>query len=111
MTPRKLVNIGEKPELPTIHEFFTEMAERQHEEIRRLKSEVAGQPLTGELKPHPKDSRKPVPDPWLLHPTRIKRKPAQKKAAKKRSVSVAPKRTKKKSAVKKTARNPKRKSR
>jgi hypothetical protein len=87
MTPRKLVKIGEKPELPTIHEFFIEMAERQHEEIRRLKAEVAGQPVTGKLKPHPKDSRKPVPDPWLLHPTRIKRVPAKKKVTKKGSLS------------------------
>jgi hypothetical protein len=102
MTPRKLVKIGEKLELPTIHEFFTEMADRQHEEIRRLKAEVAGQPLIGELTSHPKDPRKPVPDPWLLHPTRIKRTPGKKKAAKK-STAV-----RKKSAAKKAA--PKRKT-
>ncbi len=101
MPHRKLVKIGDSPKLPTIMEFFQDMAGRQSDEIRRLKAEIAGQPLTGELAPHPEDSRKPVPDPWLLHPVRIKRaaaKPAKKKAAKK--TSARPKKTAKKKPAK-----------
>ncbi len=79
MPHRRLVKIGEAPKLPTIQEFFVQMAERQNQEIRRLKAEVAGQPESGDLQPHPTDSRIPVPDPWLLHPVRVKRAPATKK--------------------------------
>ncbi len=94
-----MVNIGETPKLPTIQEFFTEMAERQHDEIRKLKAEIAGRPLSGEVNPHPEDPRKPVPDPWILHPVRIK--PAKKKTPKKRAVKKS---TARKSAAKKSKR-------
>jgi hypothetical protein len=94
-----LVKIGDTPKLPTIQEFFVQMAERQRDEIRKLKAELASQPLTGDLDPRPEDSRKPVPDPWLLHPVRIKRAPAKKKSAKKvvakKSSSIKKKTTKK----------------
>lgn len=98
MPHRKLVKIGETPKLPTIEEFFRQMAERQHDEIRRLKAEVAGQPLTGELDPHPGDPRKPVPDPWLLHPVRVKTSAAKKKAAAKKSPTKRTSKTKTKKA-------------
>lgn len=108
MPHRKLVKIGEEAQLPTIGEFFTQMAERQHEEIRRLKTEVADQPLMGELNPHPVDSRKPVPDPWLLHPVRVKKSKTNKKTAAK-SAGRKPSKRKTKSA-KKTARAKRKKS-
>lgn len=103
MPHRRLVKIGDTPKLPTIQEFFTVMADRQRDEIRKLKAELAGQPLDGDLDPHPIDPRTPVPDPWLLHPVRIKRAPAKKKTAAKKS---APKKSvaKKKSTKKKTRR-------
>ncbi len=103
MPSRKLVKIGETPKLPTINEFFTGMAEQQHEEIQKLKQEIAGLPPLEGAKPAKKDPRKPVSDPWLLHPTRIKRTPKKKKAPRK------PGSTSVKRASKKMARNPKRK--
>lgn len=117
MPHRRLVKIGDEPKLPTIQEFFTVMADRQRDEIRKLKAELAGQPLDGELDPHPVDPRTPVPDPWLLHPMRIKRAPAKKKIAAKKSTAkktaakkTAKKATKKK-AGKRTARSTKKPSR
>jgi len=81
MPHRKLIQIGTPQKLPTIREFLTEMAERQRDEIRRLKAEV----LHGEA---PEQSEKPqsptklVPDPWQLHPVRIKKARPQKKLTK-----------------------------
>lgn len=83
MPHRKLVKIGDSPKLPTIQEFFQTMAERQRDEIRRLKEEVAGQSPRESADISTNDPRKPVPDPWLLHPVRIKRTPGKKTAAKK----------------------------
>ena len=91
MPNRKLVKIGANPKLPTIEEFFLDMAARQHDEIRKLKQEIAGNPISGEPLAAPADPRKPVPDPWLLHPTRIKRAPSRRKSAKK-TASSTPKR-------------------
>jgi hypothetical protein len=109
MPNRKLVKIGEDPKLPTIEEFFLDMAARQHDEIRKLKQEIAGHPLSGEPLVAPADPRKPVPDPWLLHPTRIKRAPSKRKNAKK-TASSTPKRkvSARRTAAKKTS--PKKKS-
>lgn len=103
MPHRKLVKIGESPKLPSIQEFFTEMAARQHEEIRRLKAEVAGQPVDGALEAHPLDTRRPVPDPWLLHPVRIKRVAAKKAGRGRTSISSRSKKAAPKSARKKSA--------
>lgn len=107
MAKPKLVNIGQDPELPTIREFFTEMSERQGEEIRRLKEEigVAG-PSNSKPRTRAKVSRKrPVPDPWQLHPvrrTKIASKKSAKKAAAKTSARKSP--AKKKKAAKSTKR-------
>jgi hypothetical protein len=86
MPHRKLVRIGETPTLPTISQFLKEMAVRQHEEIQRLKSEA----LSGEL-PDPTvpeaDHDSLTPDPWQLHPVRVKRIP--KKRATKKSLKLS----------------------
>ena len=103
MPNRKLVKIGENPELPTIEEFFLDMAARQYDEIRKLKQEIAGYPLSGEPTAPPADSRKPVPDPWLLHPTRIKRATAKRKVAKKSSSASRRMASTKKTKAKKTS--------
>lgn len=97
MPHRKLVKIGDTPKLPSIQEFFIQMADRQHEEIEKLKTEIAGHPSTGESISHPVDPRMPVPDPWLLHPVRVKRATAKKKAPKKTAT--------KKSGAKTSAKN------
>jgi len=70
MPHRKLVQIGAPQKLPTIREFLTEMAERQRDEIRRLKAEVlhGKSPKRAE---EPQPDTKLVPDPWQLHPVRI----------------------------------------
>jgi hypothetical protein len=99
MPNRKLVKIGETPKLPTIEEFFLEMSARQHDEIRKLKEEIAGHPASSAPLSAPVDPRKPVPDPWLLHPTRIKRAPAKLKPGKKKS----PRSSKGRATAKKTA--------
>lgn len=99
MPHRKLVKIGETPKLPTIEQFFQEMAVRQHDEIRKLKEELAGHAPGDPADFGPHDPRKPVPDPWLLHPTRIKRTPAKRKASKKASAG----KPKSKRPAKKTA--------
>lgn len=99
MAKPKLVNIGQDPELPTIREFFTEMSERQGEEIRRLKEEVgvAG-PSNSKPRTRAKVPRKrPVPDPWQLHPvrrTKVSAKKSAKKAVVKKSAGKAPARKK-----------------
>ncbi len=107
MPNRKLVRIGEEPKLPSIAEFFTEMASRQKEEIERLKQEAeakitkkAGTPRRAAPR---KSSGKTVePYPWLLHPVR---KPAAKKSSKSRSVKGTkpkPKATKSRKQVRTT---------
>ena len=103
MPHRKLVKIGETPTLPTISQFLNEMAARQHEEIQRLKSEALSGKLPDPTVPeeHHEDL---TPDPWQLHPVRIKQ-PAKKTSRRKGSAkrSVRAKATVKK-AVKRTAR-------
>ena len=86
MPYRKLVKIGETTPLPTISQFLGEMAQRQHEEIQRLKSEAFAGKLPNSAVPE-EDHDELTPDPWQLHPVRIKKAP--KKVSKKR---VAPKR-------------------
>jgi hypothetical protein len=87
MPHRKLVRIGETPTLPTISQFLKDMAVRQHEEIQRLKSEA----LSGEL-PDPTvpeaDHDSLTPDPWQLHPVRVKRIP-KKRATSKKSLKLS----------------------
>jgi hypothetical protein len=82
MPHRKLIQIGTPQKLPTIREFLTEMAERQRDEIRRLKAEVLhGE--TPEQSEKPQSATKLVPDPWQLHPVRfIKTRPQKKNRAK-----------------------------
>jgi len=81
MPHRKLVQIGAPPKLPTIREFLSEMAERQRDEIRRLKAEVLHGEAPEQTK-NPQSDTKLVPDPWQLHPVRVKRTRPQKKLAK-----------------------------
>jgi hypothetical protein len=92
MPHRRLVKIGEPPKLPTISQFLTDMAAKQHEEIQRLKSEA----LTG-LLPDPtvpeEHHEELTPDPWQLHPVRIK-KAAKKKSSKKASAKKSAKSSK-----------------
>jgi hypothetical protein len=103
MPHRKLVKIGEKVTLPTISQFLLEMATRQHEEIARLKSEA----LTGVL-PDPtvpeEHHENLTPDPWQLHPVRIKKiatkRASVKSAAKKKARSSKPVRRAKPSKTK-----------
>jgi hypothetical protein len=73
-----------------------EMATRQHEEIARLKSEAASgifpDPTVAE-----QHHEELTPDPWQLHPVRVK-KSAKKKSSKKASAkksAKSPKRAKK----------------
>ena len=73
MPHRKLIQIGAPQKLPTIREFLTDMAERQRDEIRRLKAEA----LHGEGREQPQvkssSPDKLEPDPWQLHPVRIQK--------------------------------------
>jgi hypothetical protein len=84
MPYRKLVKIGETTPLPTISQFLSEMAQRQHEEIQRLKSEALAGKLPNSTVPE-EHLDELTPDPWQLHPVRIKKAP--KKATKKRVAS------------------------
>jgi hypothetical protein len=99
MPHRRLVKIGEPVNLPTISQFLAEMATRQHEEIQRLKSEALSGVLPDPTVPE-EHHETLTPDPWQLHPVRI-RKSASKKAKSSKSSKV-PKRkaTKAKKAVK-----------
>ena len=106
MPHRKLVKIGDSPKLPTIQEFFQEMAVRQRDEIRRLKEEIAGHAPKEATDFTKQDPSTPVPDPWLLHPTRTKRAPAKKKTAKKKAASKKPQRKAAKKASSKPRRKP-----
>lgn len=81
MPHRRLVKIGEPPKLPTISQFLTDMAARQHEEIVRLKIEAASGVLPDPTVPEEHHDEL-TPDPWQLHPVRIK-KSAKKKSSKK----------------------------
>ena len=83
MPYRKLVKIGETAPLPTISQFLNEMAQRQHDEIQRLKSEALEGRLPDPTVPEEHHDEL-TPDPWQLHPVRIKRAP--KKVSKKRVV-------------------------
>jgi hypothetical protein len=89
MPHRRLVKIGEPTSLPTISQFLKEMAARQHEEIQRLKSEALSGKLPDPTVPeeHHEDL---TPDPWQLHPVRIKK--STKKSTAKKSKKL-PKRT------------------
>ncbi len=94
MPNKRLVRIGEEPKLPTISEFFTEMAERQNEEIVRLKKEAldadantsSSTVKSTRKTTKAKSSKKVEPYPWLLHPVR---KVSAKKARKKASTKTA----------------------
>lgn len=70
MARKKLVNIGQQPEMPTIREFLVEMAERQGDEIRRLKAEALGEKPSLAKRSLPDDQDRISPDPWALHPVR-----------------------------------------
>jgi hypothetical protein len=89
MPHRRLVKIGEPPKLPTISQFLTDMAARQHEEIVRLKSEAARGTLPDATVPD-EHREELTPDPWQLHPVRIK-KAAKKKSSKKASAKKSAK--------------------
>jgi hypothetical protein len=99
MSPRKLVQIADPPNLPTIKDYFGMMAEEQAEDIRRLKLAATGR-NSGPPEKQPTD--KPAPNPWLLHPTRRKRSAAKPGAnGSTRSASgKAPKKAAKKAARK-----------
>ena len=84
MPHRKLVQIGASPKLPTIAEFFKEMANEQKNEIARLKREMLGaerppDPLAP-TEGKPSKAEKISPYPFLLHPVKKpKRKVSRKK--------------------------------
>jgi hypothetical protein len=91
MAPRKLVQITDTPNLPTIKDYFGMMAEEQAEDIRRLKQEATGK-NSGQPAKQPADEA--APDPWLLHPIR----PA--KGTTSSATKKAPKKTAKKATKK-----------
>ena len=99
MPSRKLVQIADAPDFPTIKDYFGRMAEEQREDIRRLKQAASGK-TSGQAEKRPSDGA--VPDPWLLHPIRRTRGSAAKASAKTgaRSAKKAPKKAKKKAAKK-----------
>jgi hypothetical protein len=87
MPHRRLVKIGEPPKPPTISQFLMDMAARQHDEIQRLKSEAASGILPDATVPE-EHHEELTPDPWQLHPVRVKnssKKRASKKASAKKS--------------------------
>jgi septal ring-binding cell division protein DamX len=107
MPHRRLVKIGEPPKLPTISQFLMDMAQKQHEEIQRLKTEAATGVLPDPTVPE-EHHEELTPDPWQLHPVRIK-KPAKKKAAKKpgaKKFAKSPAKAKKVVKAKKAASKP-----
>ncbi|MGB8771127.1 MAG: hypothetical protein WCC92_16025 [Candidatus Korobacteraceae bacterium] len=106
MSPRKLVQIANTPNLPTIKDYFGMMAEEQAEDIRRLKQAAAGKNPEQPGKP---PSDKAVPHPWLLHPIRRTKRSAAKASANSATRS-APKKASKK-AAKKAARKASKKAR
>ena len=97
MAPRKLVQITDTPNLPTIKDYFGMMAEEQAEDIRRLKQEATGK-NSGQPEKQPADEA--VPDPWLLHPIRPAKGGAKRGA--KGTTSSATKKAPKKTAKKAT---------
>ncbi len=105
MSPRKLVQIADPPNLPTIKDYFGMMADEQAEDIRRLKLAATGK---NSGPPEKQTTDKPVPNPWLLHPTRRKRS-ATKRGANGRAKSASKKAPKK--AAKKAARKASKKAR
>jgi hypothetical protein len=96
MSPRRLVQIADTPNLPTIKDYFGMMAEEQAEDIRRLKQAATGKNPEQSEKP---PSDKAVPDPWLMHPTRRTQRSAVKASAN-RATRPAAKRAAKKSTKK-----------
>ena len=106
MSPRKLVQIADTPNLPTIKDYFGMMAEEQAEDIRRLKQEVTGK-NSGQPEKQPADEA--VPDPWLLHPIRPAKGGAKRgaKGTTRSATKKAPKKTAKK-ATKKTSKKARR---
>ena len=107
MPHRKLVRIGEPSSLPTIAQFLSEMAARQHNEIQRLKSEALSGKLPDPTVPeeHHDELR---PDAWQLHPVRIKTAPrAGAKKSRKTSKSASGSNKPKSLRSKKTVPKPK----
>jgi hypothetical protein len=99
MPPRKLVQIADTPNLPTIKDYFGMMAEEQAEDIRRLKQEATGK-NSGQPEKQPADEA--APDPWLLHPIRPAKGGAKRgaKGTTRSATKKAPKKTAKKATKK-----------
>ncbi len=98
MPHRRLVRIGETPALPTIAQFLTEMATRQHEEIERLKREAQQGRLPDPTVPQ-EHHEELTPDPWQLHPVRITKAAGRKgKKSGKKSVKKTGAKLRKKAA-------------
>jgi hypothetical protein len=93
MSPRKVVQTADAPDLPTIKDYFGMMAEEQAEDIRRLKQAAAGK---NSAPPEKQKAGNPVADPWLMHPIR----PAKGSAAKRGAARFAPRKASKKTAKK-----------
>jgi hypothetical protein len=110
MPHRRLVKIGEPAALPTISQFLNDMAARQHDEIQRLKSEALSGVLPDPTVPE-EHHEEITPDPWQLHPVRVKKsakkKSAKKAGAKKAAKSSARAKSAKRNVVKKAAAKPK----
>ena len=90
MPHRKLVQIGKNVKsplptqnLPTIAEYFRNLAIQQGEDIRMLKERAAAEP---EAKAQRKRSRKKVrEESWRLHPVVAKKSKPKKRSPKKQS--------------------------
>ena len=106
MSPKKLTQIADAPELPTIKDYFGMMAKEQAEDIRRLKHEAAGKKPGDPKKP---PAGKAVPHAWLLHPTRRTKVAQGKPGAKSPKRSASQKASKK--AAKKTVKKGSKKAR
>jgi hypothetical protein len=106
MSPRKLVQTADTPDLPTIKNYFGMMAEEQRDDIRRLKQEATGK---NSGPPKTRASGRAAPDPWLLHPIRHAKGPATKPGAKSTAPSAAKQTLKK--AAKKAAKKASKKAR
>ena len=107
MPPRKLVQIADTPNLPTIKDYFGMMAEEQAEDIRRLKQEATGK---NSAQPEKQPADEAAPDPWLLHPIRRTRRSAAKPGSNSTTRSAPKKAARKaaKKAAKKTSKKARR---
>lgn len=87
MPARKLVQIGQTPPLPTVAEYFRDLALRQGEDIRVLKQRASEQSERRTQRASRKSVRE---EGWRLHPVVPASKPAKKRTAAKKRGSTKP---------------------